>query len=161
MSTHLAPLPTSELSAAEAIVERTLGGRRQVRLDRVIDVLDGPELLGAWEDTALVGVACWLGEESVELAALGVAPGVRGRGVGAALLDAVVAAARHGGAREVWLVTTNDNLTALGLYQRHGFRITRVVRGGVDRARKLKPEIPLVADNGIPVHDELVLSHTF
>jgi ribosomal protein S18 acetylase RimI-like enzyme len=153
------PLPRSALPAAAALVERTLGGRRQVRLDQVIDVLDGPQLVGAWQDAALVGVAGWWGEESVELAAVGVGPEARGRGIGGALVDAVVAAARDGGAREVWLVTTNDNLAALSLYQRHGFRITRVIRGGVDRARKLKPEIPLVADNGIPIRDELVLTH--
>ena len=56
-----------------------------------------------------------------------------------------------------WLITTNDNLSAIGLYQRHGFRLAELHVGGVDRSREtLKPEIPLVGDHGIEIHDELV-----
>jgi ribosomal protein S18 acetylase RimI-like enzyme len=58
---------------------------------------------------------------------------------------------------QVWLVTTNDNLEALRLYQRHAFRLAELHAGAVDRARELKPSIPLLGDHGIPMHDELVL----
>jgi hypothetical protein len=30
-------------------------------------------------------------------------------------------------------------------------------RGAIDEARRVKPEIPLVGDDGIPIHDELEL----
>jgi hypothetical protein len=36
-------------------------------------------------------------------------------------------------------------------------RITAVDHGAVDRARKLKPGIPLVGQDGIEIHDELRL----
>ena len=55
------------------------------------------------------------------------------------------------------LVTTNDNLAALGFYQRRGCGCGAVHRGAVDEARTLKPEIPLIGENGIPIHDELEL----
>ena len=55
------------------------------------------------------------------------------------------------------LITTNDNLEALGFYERRGFRIVAVHRGAVDRARLLKSSIPVVAENGIELHDELEL----
>ncbi len=61
------------------------------------------------------------------------------------------------GVRRIWLVTTNDNLRALRFYQRRGMRITAVDRGAVDRARAVKPEIPLVGADGIELHDELRL----
>jgi hypothetical protein len=54
-------------------------------------------------------------------------------------------------------VTTNDNLDALRLYQRRGLRITGVSPGAVDRARAVKPAIPLVGAYGIELHDELTL----
>jgi GNAT superfamily N-acetyltransferase len=65
--------------------------------------------------------------------------------------------ARNRGCRSVWLVTTNDNLHALGFYQRRGYRIVRVDPGAVDRARAMKPAIPLLGNDEIPIHDELVL----
>ena len=55
-----------------------------------------------------------------------------------------------------WLVTTNDNLDAIRLYQRHGFRLAEVHSGAVDRARELKPTIPVMGQHGIEMHDELV-----
>jgi DNA-3-methyladenine glycosylase I len=79
------------------------------------------------------------------------------RGVGSALIEAVEDIARHAGCRRVWLVTTNDNLQALAFYQKRGFHLCRVDRGAVDRARRIKPDIPLVGQEGIPLHDELEL----
>lgn len=80
-----------------------------------------------------------------------------GRGVGTALVEAVAAAGRDSGCARLWLVTTNDNLHALGFYQRRGFHLAAVHRGAVAKARELKPSIPEVAPNGIPLRDELEL----
>ena len=60
------------------------------------------------------------------------------------------------GATELWLVTTNDNLPALAVYQQCGFRLAELRQGAVDRARTVKPSIPLVGAHGIGLHDELV-----
>ena len=54
-------------------------------------------------------------------------------------------------------MTTNDNLDVLRLYQRHGFRLSALHAGAVDRARIAKPTIPLLGRQGIPIHDELIL----
>jgi GNAT superfamily N-acetyltransferase len=91
------------------------------------------------------------------LEVVSIAAATPGDGVGTALLDAVVAEARAAGSRRVWLVTTNDNLRALRFYQRRGLRIVGVDPGAVDRARRMKPSIPTVGDDGIPIHDELRL----
>ncbi|GED69603.1 hypothetical protein BRE01_33050 [Brevibacillus reuszeri] len=55
------------------------------------------------------------------------------------------------------LVTTNDNLHALGFYQRRGYQFNELFVNAVDKARRIKPEIPLIADNGIPIRDEILL----
>jgi ribosomal protein S18 acetylase RimI-like enzyme len=81
----------------------------------------------------------------------------RGRGVGTMLLDAVIQMARQQGCRRLWLITSNDNLSALRFYQRRGLRLLALHRGAIDEARRIKPEIPLVGDEGIPIHDELEL----
>jgi len=78
-------------------------------------------------------------------------------GVGTALLRAVEGAARAAGCRRLWLVTTNDNLHALGFYQRRGYTLVAVHRGAVAAARALKPAIPLVGEGGIPIRDEIEL----
>ncbi len=78
-------------------------------------------------------------------------------GVATALIGAVEGLARQAGCRRVWLITTNDNLHALAFYQKRGFRLSRVDRGAVDRARRVKPDIPQVGQQGIPLHDELEL----
>jgi GNAT superfamily N-acetyltransferase len=80
-----------------------------------------------------------------------------GRGIGSALLTALVDACRAEGCHRVWLTTTNDNLGAVRFYQRQGFRLVAVHPGAVDAARSLKPTIPLERD-GIPIHDELELA---
>src|SRR5688572_25797746 len=81
-----------------------------------------------------------------------------GRGVGGALIAACVRVARDRGLRRIWLITTNDNVHALRFYQRHGFSLVAVHRGAVDAARRtLKPEIPLLGEDDIPIRDEVEL----
>ncbi|MGW7821758.1 GNAT family N-acetyltransferase [Streptomyces puniciscabiei] len=81
----------------------------------------------------------------------------QGAGVGTALVDAVVRAARAVGARRLWLVTTNDNVRALRFYQRYGFDLVAVHRDAVARSRTLKPAIPQLGMDGIPIRHELEL----
>ncbi|MGD8863623.1 MAG: GNAT family N-acetyltransferase [Myxococcales bacterium] len=64
---------------------------------------------------------------SVELAALWVAPELRGSGLSSALVEAVFGWAREMGAVEVTLDVTETGEAARGLYRRLGFR---VVDGG-------------------------------
>ncbi|AVA23541.1 GCN5-related N-acetyltransferase protein [Rhizobium sp. NXC24] len=80
-----------------------------------------------------------------------------GQGVGTALIEALADQLRQQSVSALWVMTTNDNLDALRFYQRRGFELRRVRPGAVDEARRLKPSIPGIADNGIPIRDELDL----
>ncbi|MGH3507218.1 MAG: GNAT family N-acetyltransferase, partial [Nocardioidaceae bacterium] len=140
-------------------LDRVLGGRRQVRLGETVDVL-ALRGIGAWFDDRLVGLVTWRLDEDptrAELAALAVDVAHRGRGVAGALTEAAAGAAKTSGCTSMWLLTTNDNLDALRLYQRHGFGLVEVRPGGVDLARQAKPSIPEVGAYGIPLRDELIL----
>jgi GNAT superfamily N-acetyltransferase len=81
----------------------------------------------------------------------------RWRGVGSALLSAVTERARAVGCRRLWLITTNSNVDALRFYQRRGMRLVHVWVDAIATSRRLKPEIPLIGDYGIPITDELEL----
>ncbi len=80
-----------------------------------------------------------------------------GQGIGSRLMDLAVTEARLAGCKRAFLITTNDNLEALGFYQRRGFKLVKVNRGAVDESREIKPAIPLIGLHGIPLRDELEL----
>ncbi len=76
-------------------------------------------------------------------------------GVATHLLARAEQVARGAGCRRLWLVTTNDNLSAIAFYQARGWRQVAVRRGAVAEARRLKPEIPEFGTNGLPKEDEI------
>ena len=80
-----------------------------------------------------------------------------GQGLGTILMNRVVEEARRQKCERVVLITTNDNLNAIGFYQKRGFQLAAIHRGAVDEARKIKPGIPLIGENGIPLRDEIEL----
>lgn len=81
-----------------------------------------------------------------------------GQGIGSALIGAVAAQARRVGCTRLWLITTNDNLHALGFYQRRNFHLVALYPGAIEWARAIKPAIPFVGANGIPLRDEIELA---
>lgn len=82
---------------------------------------------------------------------------MEGQGIGSHLIEMVVTEASRAGCRRVFLITTNDNLAALGFYQKRGFELVKVSRGAVKESRKIKPAIPLIGMHRIPLRDELEL----
>ena len=108
-----------------------------------------------------VGLVTWFADASganAEVRVLVVAGSARGRGVGRMLIEAAAAALREAGVGGAWLVTTNDNLAALALYQKAGWRLAALRPGAVaDSRRTLKPTIPDLGEHGIPLRDELEL----
>ena len=57
--------------------------------------------------------------------------------------------------KRIVLVTTNDNINAIRFYQKRGFDMVCLYHNAMDVSRKLKPEIPLIGENGIPLRHEL------
>ena len=112
--------------------------------------------LVAEADGERAGLATYLIEDAdcelVTLDALTV-----GGGIGGALVEALADTARAAGCTRVHLITTNDNLPALRLYQRHGFVLAAVRPDEIAVTRRRKPQIPATGHAGIPIRDELVL----
>lgn len=78
-------------------------------------------------------------------------------GIGSNLLTKIEEIAINIGKKRIKVITTNENLRALYFYQKKGYRITEILPNAVDKARTLKPTIPLVGENGIEIKDEIVL----
>lgn len=78
-----------------------------------------------------------------------------GRGVGAALLKEAENVARKAGQTDLWLVSTNDNVRAIGFYQKCGWEMAAFHRNALDISRRVKPEIPLRGYNDIPIVHEI------
>ena len=98
-------------------------------VDRLIEDPNTLYLLGAPDpDSPPLGVAqvrfrfgVWWAAEDCLLEDLFVHADARGKGVGRALVEAVIAAARERGCRRVELDANEDNAPALALYRSFGF----------------------------------------
>lgn len=134
---------------------RELWGELVVSRGRVHDAATLPGVV-AEDGGERVGLATYrIDGADCEVVTINAFP--KGGGAGTALIRAVSQVARDAGCRRVWLITTNDNLRALRFYQRRGFRLAALHRDALDRSRELKPSIPEVGLDGIPLRDELEL----
>lgn len=82
------------------------------------------------------------------------------RGIGTALIEMVKSVAKENNCTRIWLITTNDNIHAIRYYQTHGFDLEAVHINAIKKSRELKPSIPLIGDNDIPIKHELEFSIT-
>jgi ribosomal protein S18 acetylase RimI-like enzyme len=81
----------------------------------------------------------------------------RGLGIGRALMDAARDHAVAAGCLRLWLITTNDNTRAFRFYQRWGMDLCAFYRHGARRSREVKPSLPQLGADGIPLEHELEL----
>ncbi|WP_312699011.1 GNAT family N-acetyltransferase [Sedimentibacter sp.] len=78
-----------------------------------------------------------------------------GKGIGTLLIEQLIQIAKVHNCRKIILITTNDNVSAIRFYQKKGFDMIRVYFNALETSRKLKPAIPLVGDNEIPLKHEI------
>jgi ribosomal protein S18 acetylase RimI-like enzyme len=79
---------------------------------------------------------------------------IENRGVGSMLLEAVIEEAEKLECSQLCLTTTNDNQRAIEFYRNKGFILREICKAAVDRAREIKPSIPALSPQGIPICDE-------
>ncbi len=77
------------------------------------------------------------------------------KGIGTSLLEEIESLAKQKNCKRLWLITTNDNVDALRFYQKRGYEIKAVHRHAIEESRKIKPQIPLIGNYGIPIRDEI------
>lgn len=135
------------------LIKNKWGSRIMVTRGKVhnMDMLPGFVTVDEDEITGLITYYIEDGEcEIISLDSL-----IENTGIGTKLLEKAVEAAKEQGCRRVWLITTNDNLRAIGFYQKRGFEMKALYKNAVNESRRIKPEIPIIGDNNIPILHEI------
>jgi ribosomal protein S18 acetylase RimI-like enzyme len=81
------------------------------------------------------------------------------KGIGTQLLNRLVEYVKNKSVHRLWLITTNDNLNALKFYQKRKWTLKNIYPNAVKEARKLKPTIPIIGNDGIEIRHELELEY--
>lgn len=79
----------------------------------------------------------------------------RNQGLGLKLINKVIEKAKLKKCNRVWLVTSNDNTNAIRFYQKRGFDWIGFYKDSMQESRKLKPEIPALGYDDIPIRHEI------
>jgi GNAT superfamily N-acetyltransferase len=80
---------------------------------------------------------------------------VQNKGIGTKIIEKIKEIAKINNCKRIWLITSNDNITALKFYQKRGFYIANIYKNAMEESRRIKPSIPKIAENGIEIRDEI------
>lgn len=146
-------LESRDESWVRATLEGAWGSVLVARHGEVLDATSYPGFLVECSRGRLGLAVCAVVDDEYEVLSLTAL--VEGEGVGRTLVAACFAEARALGCRRIWLTTTNNNVRAMGFYQRVGMTMCAFRRDAVAAARVLKPSIPLRDAAGISLDHEL------
>ena len=121
-------------------------------------IIDGTSLDGfiAYYNNEIVGLITYtISNDECEILSLDSLK--ENNGIGTLLLEKVINKAKEKKCKRIFLITTNDNIYALSFYQKRGFTFSNIYIDSMKNSRILKPEIPLLGNNNIPIRDELEL----
>ena len=116
-----------------------------------------PGFVGEMDGEKMGFLTYHIHENMLEIVALNVLK--QRKGIGRALIERVCELAASTDCRRVWVITTNDNKPAIDFYKAIGFEIVKIHEGAIKESRRLKPEIPLVGIDEIPITDEIELEY--
>jgi N-acetylglutamate synthase-like GNAT family acetyltransferase len=152
---HLRPILADDKLWIDKIMTDHWGSPIVVSRGLVHDVRQLPGFIALYEGNKIGLVTYQITGSACELVSLN--SWKENIGAGSRLMDQVQHAALEAGCIRLWLITTNDNLHALGFYQKRGFQIAAVHVNAIAQSRVLKPSIPEIGMHGIPLRDEIEL----
>ena len=112
-------------------------------------VIDGTKLDGfvALKDNKIIGLLTYMIENSeCEICSLN--SFIENKGIATALINKVKEIAKQKNCTRLKVVTLNYNIRAIEFYQRKGFVFSNIYINSIENSRKIKPQIPLYAENG-------------
>ena len=139
-------------SAVDALIRDEWAGPMIVSRGHLIDTSLNPGFVYVEQDQIKGFVTYLIRSDVCEITVLSVFD--ENKGIGSALIERVIERVKEGGCVRVWLITTNDNIHAIRFYQRRGFALAAVHINALDGARQLKPSIPLIGMDDIPLAHE-------
>ncbi len=119
-------------------------------------IIDGTKLDGfvAVKDSKIIGLITYMIENS-ECEIVSLNSFEENKGIATKLINIVKELAIKKNCTRLKLITTNDNIRGIEFYQKRGFVFANIYINAIENSRKLKPEIPLYAENGLPIRDEI------
>ena len=119
-------------------------------------IIDGTKLNGfvAVQDKEIIGLITYQIENN-QCEIISLNSFIENKGIGTELIEKVKNNAIKNKCERIFLITTNDNIRAIKFYQKRGFVFSNIYINSMKESRRLKPKIPLYADNGLPIRDEL------
>lgn len=112
------------------------------------------EVIIAVENTKIVGLLTFsINHKEVEIVSLDSFE--EGKGIGTKLLDFILNHFRNLNLDRIWLITSNDNCHAMRFYQKRGWKMVNIHLNAIEQARKIKPEIPILGYDNIPILHEI------
>jgi len=137
----------------ENIASARWGGTKLAVHRQLFDLRYLPCLIAISEQRELLGYCYYrIADNECEIIAIeSVNPNI---GVGSSLIARVIKIAIEGKCKRVYLATTNDNTHAFRFYQRRGFILNAVRLNELDYLRKIKPTIPIIGEDDIPLKHE-------
>jgi ribosomal protein S18 acetylase RimI-like enzyme len=153
---NIAALTSEYKEETERIAIAAWGGIQVSAHHELFDLRELPCYIAVSDKQEVLGYCYYriLGNECEIMALESVKPN---NGVGSALIDAAVAKAKFENCQRVYVNTSNDNTHALRFYQRRGFTMCTVRWNEFDYLRTIKPAIPLIGDDNIPLLHEIEL----
>lgn len=153
MAVELLPITEENRARANALLMQRWGTTIIISRGVMHDLAEKPGFVARLEPECVGMITYHIAGTNCEITSLD--SWCENIGVGSALIDAVKQVALAANCTRLWLITTNDNLRAIGFYQKRGFELVAVHRHAMDKTRELKPQVPLIGMNGIPLRDEI------
>jgi len=152
---QIRPVKKGDNGWVVSLLREYWGSAKMVTRGKVYQVDELPGFAAVQDDKPVGLVTYRIKDDQCEITTLNSL--VEKARIGTALIDAVKGVATMAHCKRLWLITTNDNMAALRFYQKRGFLLVAVYRNALEHSRRLKPEIPLVGIDGIPLRDEIEL----
>jgi len=147
-----------KMKSGDLELVKNIAGSTGSEPDEIKKVLKNDEIFVVESDNKFVGFISLRKKGSIfEITELAVAPQFQNEGFGGELLTYARELAKLRGAKGLWVRTSNDNIPALTLYQKFGFKITDVKLGVLIKHHGRE----ILGWGGIPVRDEIMLKLKF
>lgn len=119
-------------------------------------IIDGTKLDGflAIKDNKIIGLITYMIENN-ECEIVSLNSFEENKGIATRLINVVKELAIKKNCTRLKLITTNDNIRGIEFYQKRGFVFANIYINAIENSRRLKPQIPMYADNGLPIRDEI------
>jgi GNAT superfamily N-acetyltransferase len=158
-SMNIVALPIELKDETERIAAGTWGGTYVAVHGELYDLRELPCYIAFANKQKVLGY-CYYRFDGNECEIMAIESVTPGKGVGTALINAVITKAKSKKCKRVFVNTSNDNTHALRFYQRRGFTMCAVRWNEFDYLRIIKPTIPLIGDDNIPLLHEIELEIT-